>query len=205
MDDAAALLPTLGHVLDGVDGVSGAAYFGSMARGDFDDLSDIDLIVRCSETVADAVAASIHSTLDVCLYRPFTRGRAPSGRYWFTRAHPFARLDVSFHREVSYDRIAAEGDEYVHPPLRPPAISGGGRHAPVGQESPNRWSQQSFDFAGALRDYQEAVKARVRGRPPKRSVEETVRRIEPFELTVHATEWDLYLRSAEIARLRGIA
>ena len=31
------------------------------------------------------------------------------------------------------------------------------------------------------------------------------RRIEPFELTVHATEWDLYLRSAEIARLRGIA
>src|SRR3954470_4293230 len=73
--------------------------FGSVAAGDADEWSDLDLLVWCElpEQTAWLAAAAIRSIKRVAFYRMFTGVSQPSGRYWFCNESPFHRLDVSFH------------------------------------------------------------------------------------------------------------
>lgn len=73
--------------------VSGAAYFGSTATNTADAYSDIDLVVRCPNASAVPVVERLNAALPIALFRPFSAGRKPSGRYWF---HGASRLYMTW-------------------------------------------------------------------------------------------------------------
>jgi len=183
-------------------GVSGAAYFGSIATGQVDRFSDIDLVVRCGPGAAELVVSALHARLDVVLYRPFTAVRKPSGRYWFNGANPFLRLDVSFHAEAVFDELVVHGLGYAQPPFAPIALadtSGGG--PPV--EPMPAWSEVDFEFAGALRGYHESAKATARGRLPRRPLAEVEAAVRGLQAAGLRSElWQLYERSVELLATR---
>jgi len=199
------LLDALEAVLRTVGGVSGAAYFGSVARGTEDDLSDVDLVVRCDRADAKVLSRRLTTGLGVVLYRPFSAGRAPSGRYWFRRTHPFLRLDVSFHDRADYHRFVSDEGEFVRKPFRHIELGPQSHFQdPAGATLPE-WSVVSEDYAGALRDYQEAAKALIRGKPPKRPLAEERGRVIKFGTAVLPEgAWDLFERSAAIVRDAGV-
>ncbi len=111
------VLEKLESVVCRSSGVSGAVYFGSIAKGCSDEFSDIDLLVRCDLATAPAIVAALHASLEIILYRPFTTGRKPSGRYWFASVHPFLRLDVSFHEADAFDDLLQVGGEFARAPF----------------------------------------------------------------------------------------
>lgn len=204
--DQLELLRQLVELLRTTEGVSGAAYFGSIASDTHDEPSDIDLIVRCEPEAKPALVRRLEAELEVVLYRPFTSARAPSGRYWFAGTHPFTRLDASFHDPSNYDDVVSNGTEFVRPPLRPIDLRHAAGSRAASPMSPTRWPSIAFQFAGALRDYQDVVKALIRGRRPKRSFAEAEEAVERFEgAALPSGAWELYLKSAEVARLGMVA
>ena len=199
------IMSRLEAILSESHGVSAAAYFGSIARGTPDEFSDIDLLVRDDSAARWQVAARLQDELGAVLFRPFTATRAPSGRYWFEAAHPFLRLDVSFHEPADYDRVISVGDEFVRPPVRHVSL---GDDRPRGRVAPHAWSEGSKDsevFAGALREYQEAAKALARGGEPKRSLAMASARVDAFAgRAISADAWALYERSRRVVREAGL-
>lgn len=200
------LIRRLGPLLASVPGVTGAAYFGSIARGTADALSDVDLIVRADASAAETSVGRIDREIGVVLHRPFTEVDSPSGRYWFHGMHPFARLDVSFHPPDEYDAVFRRGDRYVQPPLRPIQLDAPRPAEPEAvPETPRAWSAESHAFAGALRDYQEIVKALARGRSPKRPLTEGEAEVEACSReTIPPLAWALYEQSRELASTLGV-
>lgn len=193
------LLERLERVLRGVKGVSHAAYFGSLAKGTADAWSDIDLIVCCDSDAAWATAARLAEELSVVLYRPFTSARAPSGRYWFESAHPFHRLDVSFHDAPAYHTVVSEGGEFARAPFRHLDLALGPRSVSEARSPRPEWSLRAQDFADALRNFQEAAKAVARGKEPKRPLPEERARVEAFGAEgLPAAAWVLYEHSAAL-------
>lgn len=182
-------------------GVTGAVYFGSIAQGCADCLSDIDLLVRCAGGTGHDVVAAVHGHLDIVLYRPFGAGRRPSGRYWFGAADPFLRLDVSFHHADAFDEMLRTGGEFVRPPFQSLEI-GGRRVAPTAVPPPMS-SVEEERFARVLRNFQESAKAVVRGRMPKRPLTSAVEAVPVARPSrVRQEAWDLYERSWE--QLEGV-
>ena len=187
-------------VIEGTPGVSGAAYFGSIATNRFDAFSDIDLVVRCPRDAENLVVAGLDAALGMTLFRPFTAVRRPSGRYWFEGVSPFLRLDLSFHEGTLFDALLVRGKGFAQPPFA--VLSLGDAEAPAGKaRQPAQWSELEFEFGGALRQFHEAVKSIARGIPPKRPVAEAEAAVLEFEPTGLRPEiWDLYRQSVALVR-----
>lgn len=100
-----------------VPGVRRVASFGSVAAGQADPWSDLDLFVACADVVRTAwfAAAAIRTAKPVLFYRMFTGVPQPSGRYWFADEAPFTRLDVSFYDPVAFEAVCRNGLREDHP------------------------------------------------------------------------------------------
>lgn len=158
LDDLLARIP---KILDATEGVRGASYFGSVAKGSTDRFSDIDLVVHASVDVGWDVIRSLHHELTIVLFRPFSEDRRPSGRYWFADTNPFARLDVSFFEADEYAALLSRGRGVAQPPFRVLNLEGPAG-PPVADVVLPTWSESEFRSAGLLRAFQEAAKGEAR-------------------------------------------
>lgn len=81
--------------------------FGAIARGCYDQWSDVDLLVICehAESISWVSASVIREIMPVLFYREFTTKDQPSGRYWFREESAMNRLDISFESKQSYAAI----------------------------------------------------------------------------------------------------
>ena len=161
MIDQSELRARVERILRNTPGVTGADYFGSMVTGRTDDLSDIDLIVRCDPPVAEAVIGALHSDLSVALYLPFP-DREPSGRYWFLTTQPFLRLDVSFHDALDYQEALLGKRRFVSPPFVAISLDGSAPNPPEVERAP-LFTDTDRAFGDALLALQEAIKRAIRG------------------------------------------
>lgn len=146
-----------------------AAYFGSIAKGTADDLSDADLIVCCDHAAATRFRTALHETLGVALYRPFD-SREPSGRYWFKELSPYAKLDVSFHYPAEYDALLAEGGPFIEPPFREIDVMAGPQSRNVRATIPVNTAEE-IAFSKLLYKYQVGTKRALRGQACKEDIE----------------------------------
>ena len=192
------MIERIEEILGRTSGVSRAAYFGSIASRKVDALSDIDLVVRCEGGAANLVVRDFHRTLCVVLYRPFTVGRSPSGRYWFRDVSPFLRLDVSFHGASVFDELIVKGKAYAQPPFAEISLAEASSSEPASTALPD-WSDDDFDFAGALRRFHESAKVVRRGGTPRHPLREADAAVREFETAGLRPEvWQLYARSVEL-------
>lgn len=179
-------------------GVSAAAYFGSTAKGETDAFSDIDLVVSCSPKAAVLFVRRLHALLGLALYRPFTEGRHPAGRYWFRGVSPFQRLDVSFYPPDEFGDLLLNGRGFAQPPfqsieLRPVT--------PPPEPPPDlpQWSAMDHEFGGALRRLHEAAKAEARGLRPKMPPEVAAERVREFRSRgLRPEAWELFEHTMEL-------
>jgi len=179
-------------------GIIGAAYFGSGATNSSDRYSDIDLVVGSEGGAAADFLLRLHGALPIVLFRPFTEDRRPAGRYWFSEANPFARLDVSFYRPDDWQNVLSEGRAFAQPPFRPVSTGSRRQSGPSAGRLPS-WSPLDHAFAGALRRFHESAKALARRRPPKHEIEESEESLRGFESKgVRCEAWALYARSLEV-------
>jgi hypothetical protein len=184
--------------LAGTPGIIGAAYFGSGATNTSDRYSDIDLVVGSEGGTADHFLLCLHGALPIVLFRPFTEDRRPSGRYWFSNANPFARLDVSFYHPGDLEDVLNEGRGFAQPPFRRVSVGPRRQTGPPAGSLPN-WNSVDHEFAGALRRFHESAKALARRRPPKHPIEESEKSLREFEPEgVRREAWALYARSLEV-------
>lgn len=146
-----------------------AAYFGSIAKGTADDLSDADLIVCCDHSAALRFRTALHETLGVALYRPFD-SREPSGRYWFEELSPYAKLDVSFHMPAEYDSLLAEGGPFIEPPFREIDFMAGSESRNVRATIPVNTAEE-IAFSKLLYKYQVKTKRALRGQACKEDID----------------------------------
>jgi predicted nucleotidyltransferase len=147
-----------------------AAYFGSIAHGTADELSDADLIVCCDHAAAIRFRAALHKALDVVLYRPFD-GREPAGRYWFRVLSPYAKLDVSFHLPDEYIALLAEGGPFIDPPfLEIDVTESDQRLDPGPAVVPNTLDE--IVFSQLLYKYTVGTKNALRGTHSKENIED---------------------------------
>lgn len=192
----------LESVIGRAEGVSGAAYFGSIAKGTNDDLSDIDLLVRCDQGVAQDLVSALDATLGIILYRPFSTERKPSGRYWFASTSPFLRLDVSFHDPAVFDDLLEHGGEFARAPFTHVPLSAE-RHA-LPSARPRVWPGGDEHFALALRNFQESAKALLRDTEPKHPLVETLAAVRSARTPSLRTEvWELYEKSRLVLHRAG--
>ncbi|MEQ8330191.1 MAG: nucleotidyltransferase domain-containing protein [Longimicrobiales bacterium] len=161
MNQLGDLLARIPRILSATEGVLGASYFGSVAKGSTDRFSDIDLVVHASMDAGWDVVRRLHQELTIVLFRPFSEDRRPSGRYWFAHTNPFARLDVSFFEAEEYAALLARGRGVAQPPFRALMLEG-----PVGPPVADvvlpTWSESEFRAAGLLRTFQEVAKGEAR-------------------------------------------
>lgn len=160
MIDQSELRARVERILRNTPGVTGADYFGSVVTGRTDDLSDIDLIVRCDPPVADAVIDALHAELGIALYLPFP-DREPSGRYWFLTTQPFLRLDVSFHDALDYEEALLGKRRFVSPPFVAIPLEGSAPGPPRVEPAPV-FTDTDRAFGNALLTLQEAIKRAIR-------------------------------------------
>lgn len=119
--DVDRLIRYLPHALSDA-GFRTAAYFGSVARGSYDEYSDVDLIV-CSEGLSPAdFISNLTVEFGKPLFRPFSltvdgKLSPQSGRYWFNNLNPFCKIDVSFHNEQGFNHVIRNGSDFVSGPF----------------------------------------------------------------------------------------
>jgi predicted nucleotidyltransferase len=98
-----------------------AAYFGSVARGSYDEYSDVDMIV-CSEGLSpEGFISNLTAEFGKTLFRPFSltvdgKLSPQSGRYWFNKLNPICKIDVSFHNEPGFFQVILHGSDFVSGP-----------------------------------------------------------------------------------------
>ena len=179
-------------------------WFGSEAQGTADSWSDLDLAVCADSALALRWARAMHASLPVVLFRPFSAGGQPGGRYWFRGCSPWLRLDVSFHAPADWDDLIRNGRGFATPPFRPlpldnlPLPSSDLPVLPI-------WSVRDHAFGGALRNFHETVKAIARGREPKHDLETALDGCREFETEqLSPGAWELWQLSDRIARDAGI-
>jgi hypothetical protein len=155
--------------------------FGSVASGQADEWSDLDLLVACEivERTAWVAAAAIRSAKRVAFYRTFTGIEQPSGRYWFCDESPFHRLDISFLSSEAHAAICCSGVRFGHPitikpehvaDLPPDPYTDARLFSPVGRLE---ITARERHIGRLLYVHLEATKCQRRGRPIKRSITET--------------------------------
>ncbi len=179
-------------------GVSAAAYFGSTGKGETDAFSDIDLVVSCCPKAAVLFVRRLHGLLGLALYRPFTEGRHPAGRYWFRGVSPFQRLDVSFYPPDEFGDLLLNGRGFAQPPFQsielPPVAS-----PPESTPDLPEWSALDHEFGGALRRLHEAAKAEARGRQAKLPAKVAAERVREFRSRgLRPEAWELFEHTMDL-------
>ena len=159
-----------------VPGVLRIASFGSVAVGQADLWSDLDLLVEVDQT-AWLAAAAIRLTKPVLFYRPFTGVPQPSGRYWFADESPFTRLDVSFYAPADFEAVCRNGlkeehsvnvrIEHIRGRPHEEIASGAGSHASLDI------TPAEIEAGRLLYVHLEAVKAARRAQPSSYSQDQT--------------------------------
>jgi predicted nucleotidyltransferase len=102
-------------------GFKAAAYFGSVARGTYDEYSDVDMIVCSGGLPPENFINNLTSEFGKTLFRPFSstvdgKLSPQCGRYWFNNLNPFCKIDVSFHDENGFKRVIRNGSDFVSGP-----------------------------------------------------------------------------------------
>jgi predicted nucleotidyltransferase len=100
-----------------------AAYFGSVAKGTYDEYSDVDMIVCSNDLSPENFIINLSTEFGKVLFRPFfltVDGKlAPqSGRYWFNNLSPFCKIDVSFYDRNEFNHVIRKGSDFVSGPYK---------------------------------------------------------------------------------------
>lgn len=102
-------------------GFKTAAYFGSVAKGTYDEYSDVDMIV-CSDGLSpENFIFRLSTKFGEALFRPFSltvdgKLTSQSGRYWFNKLSPFCKIDVSLYDRNEFDHVIRKGSDFVSGP-----------------------------------------------------------------------------------------
>ena len=188
----AEVLERIATALSSTLGVREAAYFGSIATGGVDFLSDIDLVVQCDGEAASRFVRRLHEIVGFVLYRSFSDDRWPAGRYWFRFANPFLRLDLSFYGEADFQRLLTDGIGPKKPPFLPLPLGTARVFVEPSRALPT-WSDEDRNFGGALRRFHESAKAVARGQEPRLALEAAEKAVQRFaSIKLAPGVWDLY-------------
>lgn len=98
-----------------------AAYFGSVAKGTYDEYSDVDMIVCSDDLSPENFIINLSTEFGKVLFRPFSltvdgKLSPQIGRYWFNNLSPFCKIDVSFYGRNEFNHVIRKGSDFVSGP-----------------------------------------------------------------------------------------
>jgi hypothetical protein len=170
--------------------VNAIACFGSLAKGAFDEHSDVDLIVEASGDLNGIRDAGIFR--EARYHRPFSGGLEPDGRYWFLGYSVYVKLDISFHDRDQYASLLSSGDHslYISPPVvelwrRPVAYAFSAKDRREGRAR----SAAEEEASSLVYHVSSRIKRVKRGQSRPSDLAPRYRRLRELNCTHQATNW----------------